>query len=156
MAKIKMPLYSLSAKGSIGKGALTFSSTRTRTHAKYTPSWSRKHLAQVRANNNLFREAQKYWNWLPEYAKWYWNNNTEGQHFANLRYGNAYTGSVWPGPWRAVITGRNLFFQRAIPYIKAGLRPRMTPYKDWGTYPDAHSSPARIFWDPEPVVFISE
>lgn len=151
-----MPLYSLEAKGSFGKGAITFSSHNARTHAKYTPHWKRKHLKHVQENNKLFIEAQKYWEWLPVYAKWYWNNNTEGQHFANFRYGNRYSGPVWPGPWRAVITGRNLFFQRAIQYIKQGLRPRMTPYKDYGTYPDSHSSPARIFWNKEPVVYISE
>jgi len=156
MAKVKMPLYSLSAKGSFGKGALTFSEHNGRTHAKYTPHWKRGHLAHIKKNNALFTEAQKYWNWLPGYAKWYWNNNNISQHFANFRYGNAYTGAVWPGPWRATITGRNLFFQRAITRIKQGLRPDMTPYRDWGTYPDSHASPARIFWEPEPVIYMSE
>ena len=127
MAKVKMPLFSLAAKGSIGKGSLTFSSHIAHTHAKYTPHWKRRHLKHVKTNNALFSEAQKYWNWLPDYAKWYWNNNTEGQHFANLRQGNRFSGSVYPGPWKANITGRNLFFQRAVPYILKGQRPRMTP-----------------------------
>lgn len=136
MAKLKMPLYSLAAKGSFGKGALTFCSHITRNHARYVPSWPKKHLKHLLVNHKLFKEAQKYWNWLPNHAKWAWNNCIVSQYHANIN-----------SPWRAVIKGRNLFFHRAIRRIIKNKRPTMTPYS---------SDDARIFWETEPIEYYSE
>jgi hypothetical protein len=134
MAKVTGPLFSLEAKGSFGKGAITFASHISRNQARYTPSWPRTRTPAQIAIQGVFQIAQRYWNWLPDYARWLWDNCVISQHYANLN-----------SPWRAAIKGRLLFFQRAIPRILKGKRPLMTPYED------GH---ARIFWDHEPNIYL--
>jgi hypothetical protein len=136
MAKVKMPLFSLAAKGTFAKGAITFCSHISRNQAKHYSPDSRKNIKPLESNKNLFREAQKYWNWLPDYAKWLWNNCVFTQPLANKN-----------SPWRAAIKGRVFFFRQACIRIKEDKRPNMTPYDDCR---------ARIIWDTEPVRYVSE
>ena len=134
MAKVKMPLFSIEAKGSFGKGAITFTSHSARNQARYTPSWPRTRSAAQKEHQKIFKIAQGYWNTLPDYARWLWDNCVISQHYANFN-----------SPWRAVIKGRLLFFTRAIPRLIKGKRPLMTPYSD---------GDARIFWDTEPNIYV--
>jgi hypothetical protein len=136
MAKVQMPLHSITAKGSIARGSLTFSSRNNRTVGKYVPTWKKGKSASQLTAQNFFILAQKYWSWLPDYAVYYWNSTSFTQPAA---YDNS--------PWRAVIKGKNLFFRQAVMRIKKGLRPKMTPYDD---------GLARTFYDVSPWLFFTE
>jgi hypothetical protein len=103
---------------------------------RHIPTWKKKERPCLKNGQAYFKEAQKFWDNLPDYAKYLWENGPRTQYYATKN-----------SPWRAQVKGRTFFFREAIQSFKRGLRPHMTPYD---------KIKACIVWQVEPQIFYTE
>ena len=117
MATTIGPLLSLSAAGSLGKGAITYRRHRGKTIVEHRSKQPIPTSPAQLANQAHMTTVNKYWSTMPAYAKKIWEttNFNLKRHFPKSQF-------------HPSISGRLLYTHYNYPRIAAGLQPYLTPY----------------------------
>ena len=117
MAKVRGPLMSFGAKGSVGRKSLTFSMTNSQTIAKSFGFDKRKPSPAQKNYHQHMKTANKIWKELPQYLKDEWTLTPQNtKHYSDIN------------PFQAQVKGRLLFLSRALSALNAGFLPYASPY----------------------------